>query len=342
MGPPDFDQDGVGVAPDPHGRAPVEHKQALLIPPEVATALREARLARSLSPAQEAASCHVPLALVLGLEAGHTTEFVDEADLLTTIGRIATFLGFPPGTPASDILRAWSSAYARQLGPEIQLPEPLAPTQPLPLVSQPERSPARSATGSPDTSQGTRSRSHRSGPRSPPSPAERRPELAKRRARERRALLGALCGTAIAVVGVAAAFGAREAGLLGRYPGHSGPGSSASPTRGLTPTSPLLQHTSTGTAQATYTVSASSYKLTLRSDRQSWVRVGTATGAPQFAGILTPGTAEHLTVEGPVQVQIGAGGTTVTVSAGRSSATLTPPSAPYTYQLNPEPTGARL
>ncbi len=344
MDAPDFDQDVLYAGPGPDGPGPGEHQRALLIPHDVSIALREARLARSLSPAQEAASCHVPVTLVLGLEAGHTTEFVDEADLLTTVGRIATFLGFAPGTPASDILRAWSSAYAGYLGPDIQLPEPLDPTQPLPLVSQAGRSPGPLATGPLEISQGSTPRPRRSGPRSPLPPAEPLREPAKRRPPARRALLGAMCAAAILVVGVAATFGAREAGLLGTDQRHSDrSASSAGRTRHVKTSSPLLQSTSTGTAQATYAVGASSYELTLRSNRPSWVRVGTATGAPQFAGIVTPGAAERLMVGGPVQVQIGAGGTTVTVSAaGRSSATLTPPSAPYTYQLNPEPTGTRV
>lgn len=334
MDAPHFDQDTVYVGPDPDGPEPSGQQRAILIPGEVAVALRAARLARSLSPAQEAASCHVPLTLVLGLEAGHTTEFVDEADLLTTVGRIATFLGFPPGTPASDILRAWSSAYTTHLGPDVELPEPLDPTQPLPQAG---RSVARSSGGSPGTSQGSRPRSGRPEPVSRPQPAEPLPAPAKRRAPAGRALLGALCVAGIVVVGVAATFGAREAGLFAKGPRHSGPpASSAPPTRGLKASAPLLRNTSTGAAQATYQVSASSYELTLRSNRPSWVRVGTATGSPQFAGIVTPGTTERLTIGGPVQVQIGAGGTTVTVSAGRTSATLTPPSAPYTYQLNPK------
>jgi hypothetical protein len=292
-----------------------------------------------LSPAQEAASCHVPVTLVLGLEAGRTTEFVDEDDLLTTVERIATFLGFPPGLAASDILRAWSSAYARHLG-DVELPVPLAPTQPLPLVSQPGPHPARSATNSPDISQGSRPGSRRTRPRSPPRPAGPFPGLARRRAPARRVMLGAL--SAIAVVGVAATVGAREAGLLGKNQRRPA-SSTSSPTLTGRPkaSSPLLEKTSTGTAQTTYAVSASSYVLTVRSNRPSWVRVGPTTGAPQFAGIVTPGIAERLTVGGPVQIQIGAGGTMVTLSTGRSSATLIPPSAPYTYQLNPEPTGTR-
>jgi hypothetical protein len=156
-------------------------------------------------------------------------------------------------------------------------------------------------------------------------------------------LLVALGAAAIVVVGVAATLAVIEHRLYGKNQGHSGSSaSSLRPAPSHEASSPLLQNTSTGTGQATYAVSASSYELTVRSDRPSWVRVGTATGAPQFAGIVEPGTAERLTVGSPVQVQIGAGGTTITVSSGRSSKTLTPPSAPYTYQLNPQPTGARL
>ena len=36
---------------------------------------------------------------------------------------------------------------------------------------------------------------------------------------------------------------------------------------------------------------------------------------------------------GPSTVDIGAGGTTVTVTVGKRSTTLTPPSAPFTYQF---------
>jgi hypothetical protein len=340
VGASDFDQNVVHVAPALHGPGAGERERSLLVPPEVAVALRTARLARSLSPAQEAASCHVPATLILGLEAGRTTEFRDEADLLTTVERIATFLGFPPGTPTADILRAWSSAYGRQLGTEMGLPEPLAPTQPLPLVSHQGSAPARSAPGSPDFSQGGPG-PRRSGSRSPPLPAEPSPPSVRRRARSPRALLVALCAGAIAVVGVGATFGVLEAGLFGRDHGHSGPSTSSLPAeRSLQASSPLLQKTSTGSGQATYAVAASSYELTVRSDRPSWVRVGTTTGAPQFAGIVTPGTTEHLSLGEPVQVQIGAGGTTITVSSGRASTTLSPPSAPYTYQLNSRPAPA--
>jgi hypothetical protein len=342
VGAPDLEQNVVHVAPVPGGGGPVERKRPLLVPPEVAAELKAARLARSLSPAQEAALCHVPATLILGLEAGHATEFRDEAELLTTVDRIATFLGFPPGTPAADILQAWSSAYAAEMGSEMELVAPLAPTQPLPLVSQQGRGPAYSAGGAPDFSQGSRQWSRPFERRSPSAPAEPLSPLAKRRARVPRARLVGLCAAVVAVAGVAGTFGALEAGILGSGQRHSGSSASTlrpAPRHEASP--PLMHKTSTGTGLATYAVSRSSYELTVRSDRPSWVRVGTATGALLFAGVVEPGTTERLAVAGPVQVQIGAGGTTVTVSSGRSSSTLTPPLAPYTYQLNPRPTGGR-
>lgn len=338
MDAPDFDQNVVQTASVRYGPVPGERGRALVVPAEVAAALKAARLARSMSPAQEAASCHVPATLILSLEAGQTTEFRDENDLLMTVERVATFLGFPPGSPVVDILRAWSSAYATQSGSEIELREPLAPTQPLPLVSQPGSGLAHSVPGYGDASRASRPWSQSSGRGARQVPAEASPPPVRRQARGRRRLLVAI--GAVAVVVVAAAFAVMEAGLPGTDRGHSG--SSAPPLRPARShevSSPLVQKTSTGAGQATYAVSASSYVLTVRSDRPSWVRVGTTTGSPQFAGIVEPGAAERLTVGVPVQVQIGAGGTTVTVSSGHSSKTLTPPSAPYTYQLDPHPAG---
>jgi len=336
VGATDFDQNVVHVASVHDGPGPGGRDRLFVVPPEVAVALKAARLARSLSPAEEAASCYLPTTLILALEAGRSTQFRGEADFLATVERIARFLGFPPGTATADILRAWSSAYARQLGGDMELVAPLVPTQPLPLVSQHGNAPPRSGASPPDSSQGSKPWSRRSERRPAPTPAEPTPpKVAKRQARVRRAMLVALC--AIAVIAVAATFGALGAGSRGTE--REGSGSSASSVRsarGHQASPPLVKNSSTGTGQATYAVSASNYELTIRSDRPSWVRVGSTTGAPQFAGIVQPGTTEHLTVGGPVQVQIGAGGTTVTVSSGRSSATLTPPSAPYTYQLNPQ------
>ncbi|HTT91778.1 MAG TPA: hypothetical protein VMF65_19650 [Acidimicrobiales bacterium] len=337
----DFDQNVVHMARAQRGPGPGEPERHLFVPPEVAVALKAARLARALSPAEEAASCYVPSTLILGLEAGHATGFRDEADLLTTVERIATFLGFPPGTSSADILRAWSSAYARQLGGEPDLAEPLAPTQPLPLVSQQGKAAGRSAASSADSVQANRGRSRPSG-RGSREPGEPLAPPVKRPARARRALIVASGAAAIVVVGVAVTLALRPPGPHGSDRGHSGSAaSSLSSTQSQAAGSPLLKQTSTGAGQATYAVSASSYELTVRSDRPSWVRVGKATGTPQFAGIVTPSTTERLTVGGPVEVQIGAGGTTVTVSSGRSSTTLTPPLAPYIYQLNPQPAGAR-
>ena len=227
MDAPDFDQNVVQTASVRYGLRPGERERPLFVPAEVAATLKAARLARSLSPAQEAASCHVSPRLILSLEAGHTTEFRDEADLLMTVERVATLLGFPPGTPVVDILRAWSSAYGTQLGSEVQLGEPLNPTQPLPLVSEPGSGLGSSAAGYLDVSRGGRPWSQSSGPGSPRVPAEPPPPSVRRPARARRRLLLVL--GAVAVAGVAAAFAATELRLQGT--GHGPSGSSASALR---------------------------------------------------------------------------------------------------------------
>jgi hypothetical protein len=54
-----------------------------------------------------------------------------------------------------------------------------------------------------------------------------------------------------------------------------------------------------------------------------------------YAGIVPPNTSQHELLLGPAQVSIGAGGTSMTVTSGHQSQTLTPPSAPFTYQITP-------
>jgi hypothetical protein len=98
----------------------------------------------------------------------------------------------------------------------------------------------------------------------------------------------------------------------------------------------LLEETAAGSATASYTVRAPTYALTIRSNRPSWVEVGQGGDAPDFVGLVQPGQAEHLSFSGPVDVDVGAGGTTVTVSSGRKAVVLAPPVAPFAYHLRPQ------
>jgi hypothetical protein len=68
---------------------------------------------------------------------------------------------------------------------------------------------------------------------------------------------------------------------------------------------------------------------------QSWVSIGVVDQTPVYEGIVPPNTSQRELLVGPVQVSIGAGATSMTVTSGHKSQTLTPPSAPFTYQITP-------
>ena len=63
--------------------------------------------------------------------------------------------------------------------------------------------------------------------------------------------------------------------------------------------------------------------------------IGEVGQQPSFEGIVPANSSQHEVVQGPAQVQVGAGGTKVIVTAGSHSQTLTPPSAPFSYQITP-------
>jgi hypothetical protein len=104
----------------------------------------------------------------------------------------------------------------------------------------------------------------------------------------------------------------------------SGSGPKLLTASGLTPTS------------ASYTVDANAYGLTITtSTGRAWVSVGSVGQHPIFAGIIEANSSQHLTILGPTQLEIGAGGTKVVVSSDRRTQTLVPPSAPFNYQFTP-------
>ena len=98
----------------------------------------------------------------------------------------------------------------------------------------------------------------------------------------------------------------------------------------------LLTPVDNGATNATYTVDARAYGLTIvTSTGRSWVSVGIVGQTPIFAGILEPNSSQKVTLLGPAQLQIGAGGTSVVVSSNRRTQTLKPPVAPFSYQFTP-------
>ena len=66
---------------------------------------------------------------------------------------------------------------------------------------------------------------------------------------------------------------------------------------------------------------------------RSWVSIGITGHSPSYEGILAPGSSQKEILIGSSTVDVGAGGTKLIVTSGHRSATLTPPSAPFTYQI---------
>jgi hypothetical protein len=140
---------------------------------------------------------------------------------------------------------------------------------------------------------------------------------------------------ALAVVAGAATLGLVKAGVIDQ----SGGAKNATPApahhqAASTNTSPLVTPVSTGDGTATYKVGIAAYQVTVTTTTgRSWVSIGGAGQHPAFAGILEPNSSQKEVLLGASQVDIGAGGTKVVVSSGHRTSTLTPPSAPYTYQF---------
>jgi len=66
------------------------------------------------------------------------------------------------------------------------------------------------------------------------------------------------------------------------------------------------------------------------------VSIGIVGQKPVYAGILAPASSQREILLGPSQVDVGAGGTKVVVTSGKRSVTLTPLSAPFSYQFTPK------
>lgn len=91
-----------------------------------------------------------------------------------------------------------------------------------------------------------------------------------------------------------------------------------------------------GSGSGNYTIAARAFFVTVTTGAgRSWVSIGVVGQTPMFAGIVDPNTSQRELLLGPAQVSIGAGGTSMTVTSGHKSQTLTPPSAPFTYQVTP-------
>ena len=141
---------------------------------------------------------------------------------------------------------------------------------------------------------------------------------------------------ALVVVAAGATLGLVKAGVIDK----SGTGSpKAAPAAqhhesSATSKVPLVTQVSTGAGTATYRVDIAAYAVTVATTTgRSWVSMGAAGKAPSFEGVLNPASSHKQLLLGPSQVDVGAGGTKVIVTSGARTFTLTPPSAPFSYQF---------
>jgi hypothetical protein len=146
-------------------------------------------------------------------------------------------------------------------------------------------------------------------------------------------LRAAIVIATIALLGGAAVLGLVKSGVID-LPGGSGAGSSHGAQHPAAATGPLTVPVGSGPQAASYNVDAGAFWLTIATGPgESWVSVGLVGQHPVFAGVLTPDTSRRFALWGSSQVEVGAGGTTLTLASGHRTSTLVPPAAPFTYQL---------
>jgi hypothetical protein len=155
-----------------------------------------------------------------------------------------------------------------------------------------------------------------------------------------RGLRIAVVVAALAVAAAGAALALVETGVVSTTGNTAGRASAPPVTHGTQSTGThnktLLAPAGFGATSSAYTVDAQAFGLTIvTTTGRSWVSVGIVGQKPIFAGILQPNSSQKVTLLGPAQLEIGAGGTSVIVTSARRTQTLKPPVAPYSYQFTP-------
>ncbi len=167
-----------------------------------------------------------------------------------------------------------------------------------------------------------------------PVVAFRPPEQRRADDAGQRVLRIAIVIVVLVLLGCGAVLGLVKSGVIDR-PGGSGAGNGAGTHSAAAPTGPLAVPTGSGPQTASYAVDSAGFRLTIATGPgPAWVSVGLIGQHALFAGVLSPHTSKGFVLLGSSQAEVGAGGTTLTVTAGQRTSTLVPPSAPFTYQLN--------
>jgi hypothetical protein len=140
---------------------------------------------------------------------------------------------------------------------------------------------------------------------------------------------------ALAVVAAAATLGLVKAGVIDTSTtGNSSATHTTHHGSSSSPAVPLVTPVTAGNGTATYQVDIAAYMVTVAtSTGRSWVSIGAAGKHPTFEGVLGPNSSQKEVLLGPSQVDVGAGGTKVTITSGKRTFTLTPVAAPFSYSF---------
>ena len=142
---------------------------------------------------------------------------------------------------------------------------------------------------------------------------------------------------AVIVLLAAAALGLAKSGVINFSSTAPASKPQAHTTTTLPASKPLLTQTSTSGTSASYSIPIAVYSVTVStSTGRSWVSMSPAGKRPAFEGILNPNQSQNQILLGPSTIEIGAGGTTVTVTSGKHSQILKPPAAPFSYTITPK------
>jgi hypothetical protein len=144
----------------------------------------------------------------------------------------------------------------------------------------------------------------------------------------------------IGILGAGAALALVKTGVIGKSstPPASAHTSTTTPPTTASHTKALLTPADAfgGAGSGNYTIAARAFFVTVTTGvGRSWVSIGVVGQTPIFQGIVPPSTSQRELLLGPAQVSIGAGATSMTVTAGHKSQTVTPASAPFTYTITP-------
>jgi RodZ C-terminal domain len=306
------------------------------LPPDVAGLLRAGRQQVQLSLDEVAGLSHVPPSVIGALEEGTETGLAKPRHLLRTLELLAPCLRLSPADIVDATLAAWASSYSTGEGTPgsslLAAPEPA--TRQLKALDPPTAR-VEAIMGEPQEVTSARPGSSHSSAEQPVFSGTQLPwaDPSHHPTGRPRGIAVALLLTAAALVCSLAALGAAQAGLFTHHAAPPRPTEAASrpPRPGA---EPLLKQGVLGENTASYMVTTAPYEVTVAASQPSWVQVTTATGPPVFAGTIGAGATRTFKVSSSITIELGAGGTNVSLSSGGNrQQTLVPPHAPFTYQL---------